>query len=243
MFDDDVIEELDPLDEWNDESLLDDWDREDFLALEDYGDEPEAWDDESLAERRRRRRLPRYRRRYGRGRRSPVGRRRYRRQPVGKVSGGRLRRGPGGRATVRFSKPPATAESVAKIQSQLTKALAAVRADIKKVDQRLDTNTATLDKKVTAVDASVTKLRKDVTEQQNASRMSALLPLLLTSTPKLKTLTFANAPQQGANAGVTAEFEKDDNSILLIAAMGGLGGTGAGSSAMSPLLLALALKN
>lgn len=161
---------------------------------------------------------------------------------IGKVPAGVVKTPGGGSAKVTFATPPAAASSVERLQSEFKKALDAVRADMRAMDQRIEKNTATLDKKINAVDDRVVKLRKDMMAAQQQQQMSGLLPLLLSSTPKLETVTFGAAPGPGQNVVTDAKFAKQDSLLPLLLLSGGLGGGDTnGGGGMNSALLALAL--
>ncbi|MGB7292644.1 MAG: hypothetical protein WBD99_10770 [Thermodesulfobacteriota bacterium] len=227
---------------------------EDELEDVDYEEEPEedeglleliegddeGWEKEAFGEARR---PPRYKRKYT-GRAGPFGRRPRPLRPVKGLTGGAIRT-PAGTAQVRFAKPLATKESVDNLAKELRKEISLNAEAIKKVDKTVDTNTSTLDKKITAIDTTLKK------GQQQSQQMS-ILPLLLTKPPQIESLT--EAPPAGSPPGtlpttVTIQnttYKKDDSFFLIFAMMamsGGLGGgMGDSSNMMMPLVLAMTLK-
>ena len=247
--DDDLLD-LAPED-WRDDEA-EDFDEpleSDDLDLEDMEDwhEPESLGD-ILAERRRRRRLPKYRRRYNRSRgrvRTPRRTPQPRFSRTRQIRGGVVR-GPAGKSqAVQFRKPVASAGSLDTFKKEVRKAIAVAQDDYRKrftaIDKRLDTNTATLDKKINVVDGRVTNAHKELKKFQDHSQMSGLLPLLLTKPPEVETITLAGAP--AANTPIKAEvkYKKSDDLLLpLLLMSGGLGG-GQSSGGMNPAILLLAL--
>lgn len=225
----------------DDDMVLADYDDEDFASLGGFGeDDDDAWEKDSEAVRRN---WPRYRANTGSARPAsaragvPI-------RKIGKVAGGTVQTPAGGRAAVKFQTPPAAASSVEQMQSDFKKALDAVRKDITGLDSRIEKNTATLDKKINAVDDRVIKLRKEMKAAQAQQGMSSILPMLLTPKPKLENVTFATAPAAGTVTAVTdSNFKKDDNLLPLLLLTGGLGGTdsGGGMGGMNPMMLAIML--
>lgn len=91
----------------------------------------------------------------------------------------------------------------------------------------------------------VDKLEKNLKDTQSQSQMMTLLPLLMSSNPKIKDITFTGIPQPNTAATVTsANYDsKDDNTFLILALMmGGFGGSGGGGSDMMLPMMLLALK-
>ena len=203
----------------NDEdTIFADYDDADYASLEAFPeDDDDRWSDDSEAARPN---WPRYRRNAPARPTStaavPV-------RKIGKVAGGMVQTPGGGRAAVKFQTPPAAASSVEQMQSDFKKALDAVRKDISGLDLRIEKNTATLDKKINAVDERVIKLRKEIKAQQAQQGMSSILPMLLTPKPKLENVTFATTPAAGtATAVTTSTFAKEDNLLPLLMAHGRL---------------------
>ena len=224
----------------DDDTVLDDYDDSDFDSIEAFSeDDDDRWSDDSEAARRN---WPRYRRNVAPVRRASAAGVPLRK--IGKVVGGTVQTAGGGRAAVKFQNPPAAASSVQQMQSDFKKALDAVRKDITGLDSRIEKNTATLDKKINAVDDRVLKLRKEMKAAQAQQGMSSILPMLLTPKPKLENVTFATAPGAGTVTTVTdSNFKKDDNLLPLLMLTGGLGGTdsGGGMGGMNPMMLAIML--
>ena len=225
----------------NDEdTIFEDYDDSDYASLEAFReDDDDRWSDDSEAARPN---WPRYRRNVAPARPASVSAVPVRK--IGKVAGGTVQTAGGGRAAVKFQNPPAAASSVEQMQSDFKKALDAVRKDISGLDSRIEKNTATLDKKINAVDERIIKLRKEVKAAQAQQGMSSILPMLLTPKPKLENVTFATTPAAGtATAVTTSTFAKEDNLLPLLMLTGGLGGTdsGGGMGGMNPMILAIAL--
>lgn len=218
---------------------------DELIEIIESDDETEGWEKEAFGEARRQ---PKYKKKYtGRGgglfgRRGPSGR------PVKGLRGGTIST-PAGKAEVQFAKPLATKESVDNLAKELRKSISINSEAIKKVDKTIDTNTSTLDKKITAIDTTLKK-------GQQSSQMMSIMPLLLTKPPQIETITPVIPPPAGSPPGTqptvgpavtiqSTTYKKDDSFFLIFALMsmsGGLGGGGSDSNSMMPLVLAMALK-
>jgi hypothetical protein len=144
---------------------------------------------------------------------------------------------------VRFRRPVAAAASVDALKANVRKGLAAARAEIKRVDQRQDKNTSTLDKKVNVVDGRVTKVAKDLKQAQSQMQMQSILPLLLTSKPQVETIRFDADPTPNTDLKAEVKYSKGDDNLLLplLLLSGGFGSGGGGGGGMNVAILALAL--
>lgn len=226
-----VEEYLDALEAIGEEDDWDEW-------------EDEAWDDEAfdadaLAERRSRRssgrrgRYPRYRRKYLGSSRTVSRPRPYR--PVRATRGGYIRT-PGGRqASVRFPKPVATQSSVNARIKELKSEIGKNALAISKVDKSQDKNTAVIDKKIEAIN-------RDVRSRIGKVQQSALLPLLLQTQPELESieLQLEGDGDKKTFKVLDSTFKKQDNLLLPILLLGGLGGdesSGMGSNLLTLLAL------
>ena len=219
---------------------------DELIEMLESDDESEGWEKESFAEARRH---PKYRKKYtGKGG-SLFGRRGRAGRPVKGLKGGVIET-PAGKAQVQFAKPLATKESVDNLAKELRKSIELNAEAIKKVDKTVDTNTSTLDKKVTGIESTLKK------GQQSAQQMS-ILPMLLTKPPQIETLTQVIPPPSGSPAGTAptvgtvtiqdTRYKKDDGFFLIMMMMmmmpGGMGGGSSDSSSMMmPLVLAMSLK-
>jgi|GEM_PF-2762350 len=224
-------------DDSDDDAVFGRFDEDDFITLAGYGEsDDDRWENESEAASGRPG-WPRFK--AATPARRPAGAGAVPIHKIGRIAGGTVQTA-GGKSAVKFPNPPATAASVERLQSDFKKALDAVRKDIRDLDGRIERNTATLDKKINAVDERVIKLRKEMRASQEQAQMSSLLPMLLTSAPKIENVTFAAAPVAGANVVTESTFKKTDNLLPLLLMSGGLGGGGGGSGGMNPMILALA---
>lgn len=250
QYDDDDLEVLDAVDFEEDDDdgeefgLGEEGEYEEFDEPEDFLEEWDEPEEESLAERRRRRRYRRrfpvyrqrrYRRRYPRPRR-------YRR-----VRG--IRRGivrtPAGAARVQLPKSVPTRASVDNRFKEVKRETARAIKAVARVDRALEKNTSIVDKKVNAVSAD---LRRSTKRLEKRIQQATLLPLLLQSPPQIETVELppdAQQPPSPAGQPRTVNVNKTNykpstsNILPLLLLSGGLGG-GSGSSS-SMLVLALAL--
>lgn len=223
----------------DDDTVFDDYDDSDFASLDRFGeDDDDRWSDDSEALRLN---WPRFRRSVTSLRSASAGAVPLRK--IGRVVGGTVQTSGRGPAAVKFQNPPATARSVEQMQSDFKRALDAVRKDITGLDSRIEKNTATLDKKINAVDDRVVKLRKEMKAAQAQQGMSSILPMLLTPKPKLENVTFATEPAAGKPTAVSdSTFKKEDNLLPLLMLTGGLGGSDSGGmGGMNPMMLAIML--
>jgi hypothetical protein len=146
---------------------------------------------------------------------------------------------PSGTAPVRFAKPLATVEALERLKADTTKAIADARkeaqANFQRLDQRMKTSASAIDDLGKGIKATT----KKVEGLESRSQISALLPFIQ-GAPQVETITFAGEPKNGATVPATVKYRSDNNAILPLVMLGGLGGSGStGSNDM--LLLAVAL--
>lgn len=125
-------------------------------------------------------------------------------------------------------------------QVQLQAALTRVGGQIKTnaeatkaLSGRVNTITKRVDDEAIARKKEIGAVKKEV----SSARQMGILPLLLTSTPKLKSITIA-----GTTSPASAEFERQDNLLPLVLLMGsgGLGGgDGKGSDDNMMMMMAV----
>lgn len=209
----------------DEEAMFDTGDEELFEGL--LGDDEEKWEEEAV--------FPRYRRGAVK---LPLQRRPFR--PISGATGANIQT-PAGRAQIQFPKPVATQEAVNALARELKGEIASLAASITKVNQTLDSNTAIVDKKISAVSTSLTK-------GQDQNQMMMLLPLLLSQPPKLTKITLlaTDAPEgtKAVSYDVKEQEAKKDNSTLLLVlmmTMMGKGGGGGGSDPNMMMMLPLLL--
>ena len=251
---------LDLLEDYDDDESFyeDDYDDEDYdddesFYEDDYDDE-DYDDDEGLAEsdgealfrRHSRSRSLRGRSRLYRARGAKA------RRLSGNIRGLRraVVRTPAGKASIRLPKAVVTKE-------ELKKSLAKVGMEIRKNGKaitRLGSNIRKVDKsslkRVNGLEGKLSKFEKRTKKDIDAAKQQAILPLLLQSTPKLKSAVLTKVQDSGQLSAESTkysitnpEYESDDNTLLLLLLAGGLSGRGSGglfgggSNSLLPLLL------
>ncbi|MEZ5039698.1 MAG: hypothetical protein R2828_07390 [Saprospiraceae bacterium] len=133
------------------------------------------------------------------------------------------------------------ASEVNRIDAKHTKASQAQNQAI----SRLNKQSARVGKRVNLMGKRMEKMDKDFKNAQQQSQMSMLLPMMLSSDPKIEKITL-NPGTTGTAAlntayNAQATFKKEDNTMLMLLPMMMGGGFGSGSDSMMPLLMVLAL--
>ncbi len=138
-----------------------------------------------------------------------------------------------------------TAKIATEVNRVDSKHTAASKAQNKVLD-RLNGQSHKVGKRINGLGRHVDRLEKKLKDAQSQTQMLAMMPLLISNEPELKSINFQKAPAQGDNTVTSATFaSKDDNTFLLMMMMmggfGGSGGSGMGGD-MMPLMMLLMLK-
>lgn len=140
------------------------------------------------------------------------------------------------------------ATEINRVDAKHTKASEAQNAAI----ARLNSQASVTGKRLNAVGARIDKMDKDFKNFQQQSQMSMLMPMLMSKTPEVESITInpggtATAAMQNTSyTSPQVTFKKQDDALLFMLPMmmsGGFGGSGSSGdqNAMLPMLMMLAL--